>query len=131
MLSGVRPIHPEIVGWSTAPRGQVINREVSGNSPKKLVSRPARAGKGQNHHVGGISMPALPVRAHEPRIMQDYRMAALPFRHPAGAPILPRHSSQCDLSSQARLGGAMNFIHRAINWAKLDDFSTLEPSIRL
>jgi hypothetical protein len=44
MLSGVRPIHPEIVGWSTAPRGQVINESL-GQVPKKLVSRPARAGK--------------------------------------------------------------------------------------
>ena len=44
MLSGVRPIHPEIVGWSTAPRGQVINQSL-GQVPKKLVSRPARAGK--------------------------------------------------------------------------------------
>ena len=44
MLSGVRPIHPEIVGWSTAPRGQVINENL-GQVPKKLVSRPARAGK--------------------------------------------------------------------------------------
>ena len=46
MLSGVRPIHPEIVGWSTAPRGQVINESL-GQVPKKLVSRPARAGKGR------------------------------------------------------------------------------------
>ena len=46
MLSGVRPIHPEIVGWSTAPRGQVINESL-GQVPKKLVSRPARAGKDQ------------------------------------------------------------------------------------
>ena len=44
MLSGVRPIHPEIVGWSTAPRGQVTMR-VLGQVPKKLVSWPARAGK--------------------------------------------------------------------------------------
>jgi hypothetical protein len=44
MLSGVRPIHPEIVGWSTAPRGQVINESL-GQVPKKLVRRPARAGK--------------------------------------------------------------------------------------
>ena len=46
MLSGVRPIHPEIVGWSTAPRGQVINESL-GQVPKKLVSRPARPGKDQ------------------------------------------------------------------------------------
>jgi hypothetical protein len=44
MLSGVRSIHPEIVGWSTAPRGQVINESL-GQVLKKLVSRPARAGK--------------------------------------------------------------------------------------
>ena len=44
MLSGVRPILPEIVGWSTAPRGQVINESL-GQVPKLLVSRPARAGK--------------------------------------------------------------------------------------
>jgi hypothetical protein len=36
MLSGVRPIRPEIVGWSTAPRGQVINESL-GQVPKKLV----------------------------------------------------------------------------------------------
>jgi hypothetical protein len=44
MLSGVRSIHPEIVGWSTAPRGQVINESL-GQVLKKLVSRPARVGK--------------------------------------------------------------------------------------
>jgi hypothetical protein len=44
MLSGVRSIHPEIVGWSTAPRGQVINENL-GQVLKKLVSRPARPGK--------------------------------------------------------------------------------------
>jgi hypothetical protein len=39
MLSGVRPIHPEIVGWSTAPRGQVINESL-GQVPKKLAAGP-------------------------------------------------------------------------------------------
>ena len=50
MLSGVRPIHPEIVGWSTAPRGQVINeslRQVLGKSRRNWSARPARAGKDQ------------------------------------------------------------------------------------
>jgi hypothetical protein len=35
----VRPIHPEIVGWSTAPRGQVINESL-GQVPKKLAAGP-------------------------------------------------------------------------------------------
>jgi len=39
MLSEVRPIHPEIVGWSTAPRGQVINESL-GQVPKKLAAGP-------------------------------------------------------------------------------------------
>jgi hypothetical protein len=41
MLSGVRPIHPEIVGWSTAPRGRVINESL-GQVPKKHL-RPRNA----------------------------------------------------------------------------------------
>ena len=41
MLSGVRPIRPEIVGWSTAPRGQVIN-EKSRASPEETGHRRLR-----------------------------------------------------------------------------------------
>jgi hypothetical protein len=37
MLSGVRRIRPEIVGWSTAPRGHVINKSL-GQVPEKLVA---------------------------------------------------------------------------------------------
>src|SRR5271157_4864172 len=36
-MSGARRIHPEIVGWSTAPRGQVIN-ESPGQVPKKRAA---------------------------------------------------------------------------------------------
>src|SRR5271166_1451212 len=44
MLSEVRPIHPEIVGWSTAPRGHVINESL-GQVPEETGSRAACAGK--------------------------------------------------------------------------------------
>jgi hypothetical protein len=39
MMSGVSRDRPVIVGWSTAPRGQVIN-ESFGQLPKKLASGP-------------------------------------------------------------------------------------------
>ena len=42
MLSGVRRIHPEIVGGSIAPCGQVIEESL-GQLPKKLTAGPRAA----------------------------------------------------------------------------------------
>ena len=53
MLSGASQDRPVIVGWSTAPRGQVIE-EKSWATPEETGSRPARAGKDRiiTHPIG-------------------------------------------------------------------------------
>ena len=50
MLSGASQDRPVIVGWSTAPRGQVIEEKSLGNSRRNW--QPARAcWQGPNHHA--------------------------------------------------------------------------------
>ena len=53
MLSGASQDRPVIVGWSTAPRGQVIEEKFWA-TPEETGSRPARAGKDRiiTHPIG-------------------------------------------------------------------------------
>jgi hypothetical protein len=58
MLSRASQDRPVIVGWSTAPRGQVIEESL-GQLPKKLAA--ARAcWQGPNHHAPSQAAPLRP-----------------------------------------------------------------------
>ena len=63
MLSGASQDRPVIVGWSSAPRGQVI-KESLGQLPKKLAAGPRVLGKDQSSRTQSRTKQGGPPHDH-------------------------------------------------------------------